>query len=100
MFLGQYEFDDKFHCFSCNLHAISSFIQGNEPYEIWEKFKDSRQSPEYKAFKEERAACLWNAVEKQIPGAVLTTLLVLIRYFNPEIIVSRQHTNSQFLMLI
>jgi phytoene dehydrogenase-like protein len=46
------------------LHAYGA---GNEPYEVWEKFRNDRNSPEYKQLKEERSAVLWRALESVIP---------------------------------
>jgi phytoene dehydrogenase-like protein len=44
------------------IHVYSS---GGEPYEPWEKLTPG--SPEYEAYKEQRAECLWSAVERCIP---------------------------------
>merc|ERR1719162_2202467 len=46
-------------------HVIHVYSSGGEPYEPWEKLKPD--SPEYEAYKEERAQVLWEAVEKCIP---------------------------------
>jgi hypothetical protein len=55
------------------VHAYSA---GNEPYELWESLR--RNSPEYQALKQERAAPLWRAVESIIPDVRNRTLLELI----------------------
>jgi hypothetical protein len=46
-------------------HVIHVYSSGGEPYEPWEKLEPG--SPEYEAYKEERADVLWKAVEKCIP---------------------------------
>merc|ERR1719217_300146 len=46
-------------------HCIHVYSSGGEPYEPWEKLE--RGSPEYEAFKAERAEVLWRAVERCIP---------------------------------
>ena len=46
-------------------HVIHVYSSGGEPYEPWEKL--TPDSPEYEAYKEERAGILWEAVEKCIP---------------------------------
>jgi len=46
-------------------HVIHVYSSGGEPYEPWEKLE--KDSPEYEAYKEERAECLWKAVERCIP---------------------------------
>lgn len=46
-------------------HVIHVYSSGGEPYEPWEKLKP--ESPEYEAYKEERAQVLWEAVERCIP---------------------------------
>ncbi len=46
------------------LHAYGA---GNEPYDVWKKFADDRNSPEYKQLKEERSEVLWRAIESVIP---------------------------------
>lgn len=65
-------------------HVIHAYTAGNEPYDLWARFDQppganagdeevrhrggSRaDSREYEAFKEERAACLWAAIEREIP---------------------------------
>ena len=65
-------------------HVIHAYTAGNEPYSIWAKFdKKSLKSQgetgggaegaeggskeEYEALKVERSACLWAAIEKEIP---------------------------------
>jgi phytoene dehydrogenase-like protein len=46
-------------------HVIHVYSSGGEPYEPWEKLEPG--SEEYEAYKEERAAVLWEAVERCIP---------------------------------
>jgi phytoene dehydrogenase-like protein len=46
-------------------HVIHVYSSGGEPYEPWEKL--SPGTPEYEAYKEERAEVLWKAVERCIP---------------------------------
>jgi len=46
-------------------HVIHVYSSGGEPYEPWEKLEPG--TPEYEAYKEERAEVLWQAVEKCIP---------------------------------
>jgi phytoene dehydrogenase-like protein len=46
-------------------HVIHVYSSGGEPYEPWEKLTPG--SPEYEAYKEERAQCLWQALERCIP---------------------------------
>ena len=48
-------------------HVIHAYTAGNEPWSVWEG-KDPK-SEEYRALKEERARCLWEAIEKVVPGA-------------------------------
>mmetsp|Transcript_5262 Transcript_5262/g.17262 ORF Transcript_5262/g.17262 Transcript_5262/m.17262 type:complete len:708 (-) Transcript_5262:116-2239(-) len=43
-------------------HTIHVYSSGGEPYEPWSKFE--RGSPEYEAYKAERAEVLWAALEK------------------------------------
>jgi phytoene dehydrogenase-like protein len=46
-------------------HVIHVYSSGGEPYEPWEKLTPN--SPEYEAYKEDRAKVLWEAVERCIP---------------------------------
>lgn len=46
-------------------HVIHVYSSGGEPYEPWEKLEVG--SPEYEAYKEDRAQVLWEAVERCIP---------------------------------
>merc|ERR1712087_753505 len=46
-------------------HCIHVYSSGGEPYEPWQDLKMG--SPEYEAYKEERAQVLWSAVERCIP---------------------------------
>ena len=48
-------------------HVIHVYSSGGEPYEPWEQLEPG--SPEYEAYKEERAAILWDALEKCVPDA-------------------------------
>ena len=45
--------------------VVHAYGAGNEPYDIWKGL--DRNSPEYKALKEERAEALWRAIESVIP---------------------------------
>jgi len=46
------------------LHAYGA---GNEPYDVWKKYRNDRNSPKYKELKEERSEVLWRALESVIP---------------------------------
>eukprot|EP00536_Pseudo-nitzschia_multiseries_P014446 jgi/Psemu1/214681/e_gw1.704.4.1 len=46
------------------LHAYGA---GNEPYDVWKKYRNDRNSPEYKQLKEERSQVLWRALESVVP---------------------------------
>ncbi|KAI2512817.1 all-trans-retinol 13-14-reductase [Fragilaria crotonensis] len=46
-------------------HVIHVYSSGGEPYEPWEKLTPG--SPEYEAYKEQRAQVLWEALERCIP---------------------------------
>ena len=46
-------------------HVIHVYSSGGEPYEPWESLTPG--TPEYEAYKEERAEVLWKAVERCIP---------------------------------
>ena len=46
-------------------HVIHAYLPATEPYELWEGL--DRKSEEYKAFKRERASCLFTAIEQFIP---------------------------------
>ena len=46
-------------------HCIHVYSSGGEPYETWENLTPG--TPEYEAYKEERAEVLWRAVERCIP---------------------------------
>ena len=51
-------------------HVIHAYTAGNEPYEIWEKFagrRDGNQQAAYEALKEQRAAPIWEAIERRVP---------------------------------
>jgi len=56
--------------------VVHAYGAGNEPYELWESL--DRNSPEYTKLKEERAECLWRAVESVIPDVRERTVLHLI----------------------
>lgn len=45
--------------------VVHAYTAGNEPYEIWEGVDPG--SAQYKALKEERTQCLWQALERVIP---------------------------------
>lgn len=46
-------------------HAIHVYTPGNEPYDLWAGL--DRHSPAYQKLKEERAAPMWEALERIIP---------------------------------
>lgn len=50
-------------------HVIHAYTAGNEPYEFWEDFEKGGDKAAYEKYKEERAKCLWDAIEKVIPDA-------------------------------
>jgi phytoene dehydrogenase-like protein len=57
-------------------HVIHAYTAGNEPYSAWQGMKN--KSPEYKAFKEERAQVIWQALEKVIPDVRERTRISMI----------------------
>mmetsp|Transcript_59803 Transcript_59803/g.66861 ORF Transcript_59803/g.66861 Transcript_59803/m.66861 type:complete len:694 (+) Transcript_59803:138-2219(+) len=57
------------------LHAYGA---GNEPYEVWEKYCNDRNSPEYKQLKKERSEVLWRALESVIPDVKDRVVLDLV----------------------
>ncbi|VEU43331.1 unnamed protein product [Pseudo-nitzschia multistriata] len=57
------------------LHAYGA---GNEPYDVWEKYRDDRNSPEYKRLKEERSEVLWTALESVVPDVRERVVLDLV----------------------
>jgi phytoene dehydrogenase-like protein len=57
------------------LHAYGA---GNEPYDIWKKYRNDRNSPEYKQLKEERSEVLWRALESVIPDVKDRIVLDLV----------------------
>ena len=57
------------------LHAYGA---GNEPYDVWKKFANDRNSPEYKQLKEERSEVLWRAIESVIPDVKDRIVLDLV----------------------
>jgi phytoene dehydrogenase-like protein len=59
-------------------HVIHAYTAGNEPYDIYEKFKNGNNKEEYEKFKEERAACLWAAIAKEIPDIKERTIVSLV----------------------
>ena len=60
------------------LHAYGA---GNEPYDVWKRFRNDRNSPEYKKLKEERSQVLWRAIESVIPD--VKNRVVLDLYGSP-----------------
>jgi phytoene dehydrogenase-like protein len=50
-------------------HVIHAYTAGNEPYSVWEKFEneDTRKNDEYRALKQERAAPIWEAIQRRVP---------------------------------
>lgn len=57
------------------LHAYGA---GNEPYDVWKKYQNDRNSPEYKQIKEERSKVLWRALESVIPDVKDRIVLDLV----------------------
>lgn len=57
------------------LHAYGA---GNEPYDVWKKYRNDRNSPEYKQLKEERSEVLWRALESVIPDVKDRIVLDLV----------------------
>ena len=54
-------------------HVIHAYGAGNEPYEPWAAFETAtgrNDSPEYRAFKEERAQPVFDAIAKRAPNAL------------------------------
>ncbi|KAG2438241.1 hypothetical protein HYH02_010942 [Chlamydomonas schloesseri] len=56
--------------------TVHCYCAANEPYDLWAGL--DRRSPEYKALKEERAAPLWEALERFIPDIRDRTELKLV----------------------
>ncbi|KXZ49671.1 hypothetical protein GPECTOR_20g528 [Gonium pectorale] len=56
--------------------TVHCYCAANEPYELWAGM--DRRSPEYRAFKEERAQPLWRALERFIPDIRERTELKLV----------------------
>lgn len=56
--------------------VVHAYGAANEPYQRWQGLR--RNSPEYKALKQQRAQVLWRAVESVIPDARSRTVLELI----------------------
>ena len=50
-------------------HVIHAYGAGNEPYDLWKEFEGKTNSKEYKAFKEERARPIFDAIAKRAPDA-------------------------------
>ncbi len=46
-------------------HTVHVYTPGNEPYDLWQGL--DRQGAAYQALKAERAACMWQALERVIP---------------------------------
>eukprot|EP00534_Pseudo-nitzschia_fraudulenta_P007875 CAMPEP_0201144624 /NCGR_PEP_ID=MMETSP0851-20130426/6373_1 /ASSEMBLY_ACC=CAM_ASM_000631 /TAXON_ID=183588 /ORGANISM="Pseudo-nitzschia fraudulenta, Strain WWA7" /LENGTH=740 /DNA_ID=CAMNT_0047419461 /DNA_START=255 /DNA_END=2477 /DNA_ORIENTATION=- len=57
------------------LHAYGA---GNEPYDVWKKYENDRNSPEYKQLKEERSEVLWRALESVVPDVKDRIVLDLV----------------------
>lgn len=57
-------------------HCLHAYLAATEPYDVWKGLK--RGSPEYEAFKKERAKPLFEAVERAVPGASESIELELI----------------------
>jgi phytoene dehydrogenase-like protein len=50
-------------------HVIHAYGAGNEPFDIWKEFEGKTNSPEYAAFKEERAKPIFDAIARRAPDA-------------------------------
>ena len=50
-------------------HVIHAYGAGNEPYDLWKEFEGKTNSKAYKAFKEERARPIFDAIAKRAPDA-------------------------------
>jgi phytoene dehydrogenase-like protein len=77
-----------------NRHVIHAYTAGNEPYAIWEKYDRKgikktnadgtvAETPafnkeEYEQLKIDRSACLWAAIEKEIPDVRSRTRVELV----------------------
>lgn len=68
-------------------HVIHAYTAGNEPYAIWEKFDkksdkfvgtSESHKEEYEKLKTDRSACLWAAIEKEIPDVRARTKVQLV----------------------
>jgi len=57
-------------------HGPPVVAAANEPYALWEGL--DRSSPEYKALKEERVECLWEALQSVIPDIKERTVLKMV----------------------
>merc|ERR1712232_1024870 len=57
------------------LHAYGA---GNEPYDVWKKYRNDRYSTEYKQLKEKRSQVLWRALESVIPDVKERVVLDLV----------------------
>eukprot|EP00596_Hydrurales_sp_CCMP1899_P002208 CAMPEP_0119045880 /NCGR_PEP_ID=MMETSP1177-20130426/43103_1 /TAXON_ID=2985 /ORGANISM="Ochromonas sp, Strain CCMP1899" /LENGTH=494 /DNA_ID=CAMNT_0007018317 /DNA_START=320 /DNA_END=1801 /DNA_ORIENTATION=+ len=71
-------------------HVIHAYTAGNEPYDVWAKFDRStkkgntgeKETVEHKAefekLREDRSACLWEAIEREIPDVRQRTIVKLV----------------------
>ena len=71
-------------------HVIHAYTAGNEPYSLWAKFDrkaikngdndgaEVGSKEEYEKLKVDRSACLWAAIEKEIPDVRARTKVQLI----------------------
>ena len=50
-------------------HVIHAYGAGNEPYDLWKEFEGKTNTEAYKAFKEERARPIFDAIAKRAPDA-------------------------------
>merc|ERR1712232_1285987 len=57
------------------LHAYGA---GNEPYDVWKKYRNDRYSTEYKQLKEKRSQVSWRALESVIPDVKERVVLDLV----------------------
>ncbi|EGB11873.1 hypothetical protein AURANDRAFT_1318, partial [Aureococcus anophagefferens] len=62
-------------------HVIHAYGAGNEPYEPWAAFETAsgrNDSPEYRAFKEQRAQPVFDAIAKRAPAALEAAVVTQI----------------------
>jgi len=57
-------------------HVVHAYTPGSEPYDLWAGL--DRRDPAYAKLKEERAAVLWQAMERVVPDIRARTEVVLV----------------------